>query len=117
MDSALRREVTRSLDALGSGGFKPDSAGLFAEWCRQERSRRRDSGAFDLGDIDLLILTEAYIRSVLARTESRAFFFRSDRPDPDPSLDGRHTVARYDPSDDRVSVRLESQGGGLTRDQ
>lgn len=106
MEAALPGEISRRLDAVEGQGLRADSAEVFASWCREERGRRRDGGRFDQGDIDLLILAEAYIRSALARTESRGLFFRPDFPQPDPALTGTLTVAGYDTSEDRVTVRI-----------
>jgi hypothetical protein len=106
-DPALRRRITEQLDTLAGNGF---TAAGFVRWCRDERARRRTRNRIDTESVDLLILAEAYARSVAARQESRGFFYRPDFPAADPGLADRMTLARYDADADEVQVSLTAVG-------
>jgi L-aspartate oxidase len=112
-DPLVRKTVEQSLGSFQDAGFSVEKAERFARWCEQERQR----GSLDLEDVDLLVLAEAYTRSVLARTESRGFFYRPDHPETDPELDGYRTLARYRASDDQVFVEMAPPGDGSGPDR
>lgn len=100
-DKALREEVGRRLFTFQDTRFSVTAAQEFITWCVDTR---RTALPLDTESRDLLILAEAFTRSVLARRESRGFFFRPDFPETDPTLDGKVTVAGYDPGLDEVEV-------------
>ncbi|MFS8104545.1 FAD-dependent oxidoreductase [Lentzea alba] len=105
-DAQLRALVEQGLSSFQDNRFSFERAERFVDWCRTERRVRQREDCTGNEDVDLLILAEAYACSVLARTESRGFFYRPDFPAPDPALAGAVTVARYDASADQVLASL-----------
>lgn len=101
----LRDDIRSRLDAIKDHRFEVDAATSLIDWCRYERDRTADLAA-----TDQLILTEAYVASVLTRQESRGFFCRPDFPETNPGYDGLLTVAAYDPDTRSVEVQLEPAG-------
>lgn len=104
VDTSLRDEVGRRLFAFQDTRFSIAAAEAFIDWCARQRRERSREANRDSESIDLLILAEAFTKSVLARRESRGFFFRPDFPHQDPALNGQVTVARYVPARDEVEV-------------
>lgn len=115
LDPALRDEVGRLLLSFQDTRFSVRLAECFLTWCVDERRRRKGARPLDLASFDLLILAEAFTRSVLARRESRGFFYRPDFPATDHSLDGRTTLATYDADRDEVRVRWSLVGAPSPR--
>jgi succinate dehydrogenase/fumarate reductase flavoprotein subunit len=106
LDPELYAQVRRRLARFQDHRFRTVVACDFVGWCREIRRELRDTGPSRTEDIDLLILAEACTEAALARTESRGFFFRADRPAEDPGLEGLCTRARYDRENDCVLVDL-----------
>jgi succinate dehydrogenase/fumarate reductase flavoprotein subunit len=102
-DAALRTELRRRMDEFQDDRFSEAAARGFTAWCREQRRARADASPEDL---DLLILAESCTEAALSRTESRGFFLRGDRPEPDARLAGRRTRATYDADADEVRVEL-----------
>jgi aspartate oxidase len=111
-DAAMRRELRRRLTEFQDDRFSEAAAHAFTAWCRRQRRGRARASREDL---DLLILAEACAEAALSRTESRGFFLRADRPQPDPRLAGCRTRATYDPDADEVRVELVARRGAATR--
>ncbi|HEY4454164.1 MAG TPA: FAD-binding protein [Pseudonocardiaceae bacterium] len=105
-DAALVRTITGGLDYCQDNDFTLARVAAFVRWAKEERGRRRAADPADVESVDLLVLAEAYARSVAARPESRGFFYRPDFPNTDPRLDNRTTVSRYDADADEVQVSL-----------
>jgi L-aspartate oxidase len=110
VDPALRTEVAAKLRSCHDGRFTIEAAEQVVTWCRAERRHRSESSSGE--DIDLLILAETCVQAALARTDSRGFFFRPDRPEPDRTLDHRWTRAKYDADADEVEVHFVDRVDG-----
>jgi aspartate oxidase len=109
-DTALQSVIRRRLAALQDNRFTTEGAHGFAQWCARERARHLADAWTDTESVDVLILAESYMRAVLARRESRGFFYRPDFRAPDPELDNQVTRCRYDAEADEVHVSLSPAG-------
>ncbi|MCE7002247.1 FAD-dependent oxidoreductase [Kibdelosporangium philippinense] len=105
-DNALPAAIQRRIATLQDNRFSVERAHTFLQWCARERVQH----FADTESVDLLILAEAYTRAVLARRESRGFFYRPDFPTIDPELDNQITHCRYDTDEDTVHVSLSPVG-------
>ncbi len=105
-DSTLIDEVRQRVDLFQNARFSVDIAQEFIRWCEITRARLLECDRTDTEAADLLVLAEAYGRSVTARRESRGFFYRPDFPDTDPGFDNIMTVAAYDCGTNQVRVSL-----------
>lgn len=103
-DTALRAEVGQRLSSFQDTRFSVTAATEFLGWCVARRRASTVVEPLDTESIDLLILAEAFTRSLLARRESRGFFVRPDCPEVDHDLDGKVTVAVFDTDLDEVRV-------------
>ncbi|MFG2883407.1 FAD-dependent oxidoreductase [Streptomyces sp. NPDC048297] len=109
-DTALQPEIRRRLAAVQDNRFTTEGAHDFAQWCARERARHLADASTDTESVDVLIVAESYIRAVLARRESRGFFYRPDFRVPDPELDNQVTRCRYDAEANEVHVSLSPAG-------
>ncbi|MFD9698091.1 FAD-dependent oxidoreductase [Lentzea sp. NPDC059081] len=110
--AGLRAELNRRTSEFRFDRFTVERAEEFLDWCGRERALRGEQGANEITSVDTLLLAEAFTRSVLAREESRGFFYRADFPEQDPAFEHHVTVATYDSSNDRVAVAVEPVSEG-----
>lgn len=79
---------------IAAVGPDPSDADRAAMWC--DVGLTRDAAGLERQAVSPVSLVRLVAASALARRESRGGHFRSDFPESDPALDGRHAVIRGD---------------------
>jgi L-aspartate oxidase len=97
---ALRRTMWERVSLLR------DEAGLRA--ARDELRHLAASGPVDPETGSMLVVAQLIVAAATARRESRGGHFRTDYPEPDPALVGRHTLV---PGDGAADPRADSASG------